>query len=186
LSCFVGQPLAFDASERDLRPLHIVDTKLGASVLPKVELGQITLKMLGVDVLINADDTALEYRKEPFKRIGVNVAPHPFEFVVIDALMLGGLEFEMGGLVGHEAAIRVQMLPQARADTAMVDDKRADRAAALDKAENLGVMSAAAEASGTLGFARPRQFGFIGIDGLAFVSAVSIPPFPDVADRRVF
>ena len=48
-----------------------------------------------------------------------------------------------------------------------VDQQRADISAALGEAKKLGVVSAATEASRTLGLARPRKFGFIGFHSLA-------------------
>ena len=37
------------------RTLHIIDAKLGAGVLPKIELGQVAVEMLCIDVLVGAD-----------------------------------------------------------------------------------------------------------------------------------
>ena len=74
----IGQPLALDACKRDVGALNVIDAKLGAGVLPEIKLGQIAIKMLGIDVLVNADDAALEDRKEAFERVGVNVAARPF------------------------------------------------------------------------------------------------------------
>ena len=42
--------------------LHVIDAKLGAGVLPEIEFRQIAVKMLAIDVLINADQSAFEDR----------------------------------------------------------------------------------------------------------------------------
>lgn len=63
----IGQPLASKATQRDISALLIVDAKLGASVLPEIELGKIPVEMLAIDVLIDADKAPLEDRKEEKK-----------------------------------------------------------------------------------------------------------------------
>ena len=112
LSCFVGQTLALDASKGNLSAALIVDAKLGAGILPEVELGQITIKMLGIDVLIDADDAPLEDPEEPFKGVSVNVAARPLILGVVDRFMLAGPELVVCAF-GHEAAIFVQILQKA-------------------------------------------------------------------------
>jgi hypothetical protein len=58
-SCLIRQPFAFCAFDRNRCALHVVNTELGAGVHAEVKLGQITVKMLGVDVLVNTDDATL-------------------------------------------------------------------------------------------------------------------------------
>src|ERR1700733_203580 len=55
MSCLVRQPLALCGFHGQRLALHVIDAKLGAGVHAKVELGQVTVKMLGVDMLINAN-----------------------------------------------------------------------------------------------------------------------------------
>jgi hypothetical protein len=44
---------------------------------------------VAINVLVYADQTALEDRKEAFQRIGVHVAACPFVLGMIDGLVLG-------------------------------------------------------------------------------------------------
>jgi hypothetical protein len=85
----IRQPLSSEALEREIGALFIVDAKLGASVLAKIELGKIPVKMLAIYVLVDANKTAFEDRKEALKGIGMNIAALPFKFGVIDGFMAG-------------------------------------------------------------------------------------------------
>src|SRR5689334_14846674 len=53
------------------------------------------------------------------------------------------------------------------ANAPMIERDRSDVAAALHKAEHLGVMGAPPEANRALRLAGPRQFGFVGLNRLA-------------------
>lgn len=166
-SCFVGQALALDASERNVGAAGIVNAKLGAGILPKVELGQIAVKMALIDVLINADDAALEHAEKPFERVGVHVATHPLEFGVIDGLVFGkALELVVRGLVGHEAAILMRHKAQVSADATMIERHGANVATAFDKAKHLDVI-APTMTGRAAGMPRPAHFGFVGFNRLA-------------------
>src|ERR1700683_1133567 len=79
-SCFVGQPLALNALKRDVRALHVIDADLNPRVHSEIKFGQVAVEMLGIDVLVNADNAALENAEKPFKRIGMHVAARTFEF----------------------------------------------------------------------------------------------------------
>jgi len=57
--------------------------------LAEIKLRQIAVKVLLIDVLVNADKAAFQNRKESFQRVGMHVIAHPFEFGVIDKLMAG-------------------------------------------------------------------------------------------------
>ena len=72
-----------------LRPLGITNAKPDAVVLAKIKFGQITVKMLAIDVLVNADDAALEDREKSFKRVGMHVTARPLELGVVDPFVLG-------------------------------------------------------------------------------------------------
>ena len=74
MSCFIGQPLALDAPERDLRPLGVVNAKADAGVLPEIELCQITVKVALIDMLIDTDHAAFEDRKEAFEGVGIDMS----------------------------------------------------------------------------------------------------------------
>ena len=105
MSCLVREPLAASRTNRNRGALFIIDAELGAGVLPEVELGKIAVKVLGIDVLIDADETTLEDRKEALKRVGVHVIAHPFELGMIDELMARDRrEFVVRRAIGHETA----------------------------------------------------------------------------------
>jgi hypothetical protein len=55
----------------------------------EIKFGQVTVEMLAIDVLINADDAAFKHAEKPFQRIRVNVAARPFVFGMVNGLMLG-------------------------------------------------------------------------------------------------
>lgn len=102
MSCFIGQPLASRALHGDCGALHVIDAKPNAVVHSEIKFGQIAVKVLGIDVLIDADKPALEDREKALKSVGVHVAARPFEFGMINALMF------------REALEFVMLLPQPR------------------------------------------------------------------------
>jgi hypothetical protein len=171
MSCLVRQTLAFDASQRDLGAVRIVIAKLGAGVLAEIEFGQVAVKVLVIDVLVHADNAAFEHTEKAFQRIGVNVAPRPLEFVVVNGFVrCKALEFEILAHVGNQAAIAVRHFAQMRADAAVIQRHRPDIATALNEAKDFGVVGAAPEACRTAGLARPRHFGFVRLNRLAFAA----------------
>jgi hypothetical protein len=168
MSCFVSEPLALGTFNRDGFALHVIDAKLGAGVHAEIKFRQIPVKMLTIDVLVNADQAALEHAEKAFKRIGMHVAASPLEFMVVNGFM--GSETAVLVVlahVGNEAAIAVRHLPQMGADTTVIERHRPNVAAAFHKAENLGVVSAAPEAFRPPRLARPRDFGFVRLNRLA-------------------
>lgn len=72
MSCFVSEPAALCAFERQRRALLIVDAKPFAIVLAEIKLGEIAVKVLAIDMLVDADQAALQDREEAFKGIGVH------------------------------------------------------------------------------------------------------------------
>ena len=169
MSCLVRQPLARRAFDGNGGTLHVINAKLGAGVLPEIELGQVTVKMLGVDVLVNADNAALEDRKEAFKRVGMHVAALPFKLGVVNRAMAGrASEFENWRAIRHQPTAAIKLAIEQPADAAMVDDHRADRAATLDKAQHFNVALASTGAFPRLN--RTAQFHIVGFDRLAFAA----------------
>ena len=163
-SCFIGQPLPFGADKRAIRAGLIVDAKALPVVPPKVELGQIPVQMGFSHVLVDADQTALEHRKEAFKRVRMNVVPDVLAFRVIDARMLPNEPPVNDRAVRVKAAVPVKMQPQRRANRVVVEEHRADVTAAFNEAQNLPV-SALARRAARLG--RLADKGFVGFDDLA-------------------
>ena len=56
----IGQPLAFDALQGGNRPLGIRDAEARAIVVTEIELADVPLKVRLADMVIGADDAALE------------------------------------------------------------------------------------------------------------------------------
>jgi len=111
LSCFIGQSLALDAIKRDFGALAVIDAKFSAGVLAEIKFGQVTVKVLGVDPLIHANNAAREHREKPFKRIRVHVATRPFKLGMVDGFVLGkALKLEGLSHVGNKAAFLARIL----------------------------------------------------------------------------
>src|ERR1700731_3425651 len=88
LSCFVGQALALYALQRDLRAVRIVVAKLDASIVPKIEFGQVTVEMLAIDMLVDADNAALKHAEKALKRIRMHITARPFKLGMVNCFML--------------------------------------------------------------------------------------------------
>lgn len=163
-SCFISKPLALDPLKGNFGALAVIDAKPLTVVLPEIELSQVAVKMLGIDVLINADDAALEDREKPFKRVGMHVAARPFKLGVIDTLMFGKTtEFEVLRHVANEAAILAHHRPQMPSNATMIERDGANIAATFDKAQDARVMGAATKTNRPARLARARHFGFVGL-----------------------
>ena len=63
----IGKAFSRHPRNSTLCPLYIVNSELGASILPEIELCQITVKMLFIDVLIDADKARFRTEKNPSK-----------------------------------------------------------------------------------------------------------------------
>jgi hypothetical protein len=146
MSCFIRESLASEAFNRDAGPLRIVNAELRAGVHAEVEFRQIAIKVLLVHVLVHADQTALEDRKEAFKGIGMHIATCPFVLGMVNRFVLVGLELVNGRAVSHQTAAVVEVLNQMVADVLVIEVHAANVAAALDQREDdfatLGVQGA--------------------------------------------
>jgi hypothetical protein len=155
LSCFVSQAFALYALKGDIGTVRVIEAKFDAGVLPEIKFSQVPVKMLAIDVLINANDAALKHAKKSFQRVRMHVTARPLKFVVIDGFMFGeAAEFEILPHVGNEPAFLIHKRPQMPSNATVIERDGADVAAALNETENLGVMQAAAEA-----FRAPRLAG---------------------------
>src|SRR5207237_3105432 len=76
--CLIHEPLTSHAFEQLVSAHRIVDAKLGALAITKIELGQIAMQMMRTHMLINAVDAALENREVAFDRVGVRVVADIF------------------------------------------------------------------------------------------------------------
>jgi len=164
MSCFILEPLAREAFDRDGSTLRVVDPKLGAGIHAEVKFSQVAIQMLLVHVLIDPDQTALENAEEAFKGIRVNVAASPFVLAVIDRLMLIRLAHVDGRAVSDQTAAVVQVLDQMVADVLVVQIDATEIAAALDQGQHnftaLGIQGAIGA-----GLGRARQEGLISLHG---------------------
>lgn len=143
MSSSIREALTLCAFDRNRFALHVIDAQLGAGIHAEIKFVRVTLEMLGVDVLINADDAALEDGKEAFQRVRVNIATRPFKLGMIDGFVNSpNRVLEHRRAIADQSAIPVQVLVQARTDAAMVKHNRADIAAAFYKAQNLHIRPA--------------------------------------------
>jgi hypothetical protein len=85
----IGEALAFTAANRSNRPISVIVAESGAVVVTEVVFRKVSVQMFFLTMLINAAHSALEDRKEPFNRIGVNVVAHIFAMRVRDLFMRG-------------------------------------------------------------------------------------------------
>jgi hypothetical protein len=70
----IGQPFAFDAFERLLGALGILNAKAGTIIVTKVELGEIAMQVRLAHVVIDTRDAALEDRIEVLGRVDMDKA----------------------------------------------------------------------------------------------------------------
>jgi hypothetical protein len=83
VSCLTGKPLAFRAFDRNGFSLHVIDAKFGTGILAEIKFAQVSVEVLGINVLINTNNSAFEDAEKSFERIGMNVAANPFELGVV-------------------------------------------------------------------------------------------------------
>src|SRR5665213_871977 len=96
-------------------------------------------------MLIDADQAALEDRKEAFEGVGVSVATGPLILGVVHAFVAGNRRGDVVlRLVGNETAGLVDVLAHKRANHTVVKNHRADVAAALCEAKDkcVGLLAA--------------------------------------------
>jgi len=167
MSCLIREPLATSGADRNRGALIVVDAKFLAGVLAEVELGKVTVKMLGIDVLVNANKAALQDAEKAFQRIRVNVIADKLEFGVVNGLMARNRRVAIGDRrIGHQAAFVMHVLTDHGHGSAMVKEGGPNVAAALNEAHDNRVVRLAPEASGTARLAGPREFGFVRLNDL--------------------
>jgi hypothetical protein len=59
----VSQSLADDAADRALGALYIINAKRDSVAVPKIEFGEVTVKVFLADLLVDAVNAALQDRK---------------------------------------------------------------------------------------------------------------------------
>ena len=88
MSCFVSEPLPGRAFNCNRGALHVINAKLGAGVHAEVKFGQVAVEMLGVDMLVHANDAPLKNAEKSFERIGMYVTARPFELGMVNCFMV--------------------------------------------------------------------------------------------------
>ena len=166
INCLISEALAFSSLHGERSPLHVINAKPSAGVLPEIKLGQIPIKMALIDVLIGANQAALHDAKEAFQRVHMHVAAGPFILGMIDAFVRRDWWVNVVlRLIGNEAAVLVDEATQVLRNAAMIERNRTGIAATLHKAQHNRVWTLAARRS--LGLARIGDRGFVGLDNLA-------------------
>ena len=101
MSCFIGKSFARRALHRNCLALYVIDAELGVRVHAEVELGQIAVKVLGVDMLMAyylADRDALQaILSAPDKFYAA--APFTFLFASLLVLIFGAGLFSLDALL---------------------------------------------------------------------------------------
>ena len=111
VSCFEREPFAGRAFDRNRFALHVIDAEFRARVLAEVKFAQIPVEMLGINVLINANNPAFEDRKEPFKSVGMHIAPRPFKLGMVNSAVAGRARvLEHWRAVRDQAALPIKVL----------------------------------------------------------------------------
>jgi hypothetical protein len=85
----VCESLAFESFHSDCSALRVIDAEFCSSIHAEIEFREIPVKVLLVHVLIDANESALEDRKEAFQSVGMHIAARPFVLGVIDRFVLG-------------------------------------------------------------------------------------------------
>src|ERR1700722_8199804 len=105
----IGQTLAFDALDRKLGALDIVNSKLHPVRIAEVKFGEITVKGLFFAVLINAFHSTLEVAVITVDGIGRNqlssLPAGVFILGVVDGVVASELSADLwipSGLIGHD------------------------------------------------------------------------------------
>src|SRR5258708_3543586 len=110
----IGEALALRPDQGAIRALLVVDPELGAVVKPEVKFGEVTIKMLLIDVLVDADQPTLEHAEEAFERVHMHLAPDVLALGVVNGFVLSVRhDLTVGhGTVGNEAGVDIEFAPQ--------------------------------------------------------------------------
>ena len=174
VSRFVSESLAADAFERGVSAFCIVEASRFPMVVSEIELSDIPLKVLFSDMMVSADQTALEKREKTLDGVGMHVAANVLVARMVDGAVLA--ESTSSGvvdvrLVGHQMRSRRSLGAENRLDVFRVDVRNVERASdtiALNKRNDLHLMLSAA-----FGFAPfdVAPVGFIGLNDSAFTAS---------------
>jgi hypothetical protein len=168
MSRLISEALASSFRYRDTGALHVIDAELGAGVHAEIKLRQVAVKVLLVDVLEHADESALEDAEEAFKSVGMHIAPRLLVLGMVNGFVLQDLALVHGRAVSHQAAVLMQMLNQRIPHVLVIEVHAADIPAALDEAEYLGRRTCVqGQPCGLAGLGRLRKVSLVGFHGHA-------------------
>jgi hypothetical protein len=88
-SCFIRQPLSFDAIQGDICASRVIKPKRNSIVIAEVDFSKIPFQVLLADVMIYAIDATLQYRKISFYSVSMCVTPNVLLCRVVHGLMTG-------------------------------------------------------------------------------------------------
>ena len=121
----ISEALAFSSLHGERGALYVINSEPRAGILPEIKLGQVAVKVLGIDVLINADQAALHDAKEAFQRVHMHVAARPFILGMIDAFMCRDRRVNVVlRLITHELAVLMDVLAQMLRNATMIERDR--------------------------------------------------------------
>jgi hypothetical protein len=89
MSRSIGEPFPDDTTDRAIGPPDIVNAQRDPIVMPEIELGEVTVKVLLAHVLIDPINPAFQDREEILGGIGRCVSPHVLFLSVIDGAVTG-------------------------------------------------------------------------------------------------
>jgi len=169
-SRFVGEALALGSRDAASSALFVVDAELSPVVPAEIELREVTVEVLGVHLLVDADHAALEDREEAFDGVGVDIAPDVFLLGVNDDLVAGSLGrvLEAHGTVRDQARALAEVLVEDASGALGVHGQRAGDTVAINEAEDALVAALAVRA--LLGVMGIGNEGLVNLDGRAFAA----------------
>jgi hypothetical protein len=161
-----------------LRASGIINPKRNTVIIAKIELRQISLQVLGADMMIGTSNATLQNGEVAFNRVRMHVAANILANAVIDGLMAGEhLADASATAIAHYVGRGVKLSVQDRAKRVSAhgrDMMATDGAAALDKGENSFLSLAADIVRFTLAAMLVRflaaNVSFVNLNGLAFAA----------------
>src|SRR3954471_18202723 len=174
MSRSIGEPLSNDAAQHAAGAFYVINTERDALIVAEIELGEIPLQVLLADVMVDAVDTALQYREVALNGIGVGVAANVFLGGVINGLVareaLAGFQVD-SALIGAQMRLVRNLFFDDRLHISRVDIRNMegrDAALALDQRDDWFVARQLLCVSPVLRLA--ADIGFIGLHEFSFAA----------------
>jgi len=173
MSCFVGQPPALSAFERQRGALHVVNAQPFPVAVSEIELAQIAVQVRFADVLVHAVHAAFEDREETFDGVGMGVTAHVLIGAVLDGVVRGEVPAdgdERRFLIGHELALGRSVAAEYRVQAIGADVRHVEgtsTAVALDQRQNRPHVAGAGV---NLGPSLAANIGQVGFESFTFAA----------------